>query len=110
MGSGACGRRRRTPKSQEEAIPPRGKTSARSSRKPTWPQSESICGKFVNFVATGSRRSIAYAYVWDNTKSALAFRALLRPPLPPLQALLPERREAGQPLEVDFRQRPRVKA
>src|SRR3972149_2227186 len=66
MGSGACGRRRRTPKSQEEAIPPRGKTSARSSRKPTWPQSESICGKFVNFVATGSRGGIAHAYVWNN--------------------------------------------
>src|SRR3970282_277945 len=66
MGSGAGGRMRRTPKSQEKAIPPRGKTSAKSSRKPTWPQSESICGKFVNFVATGLRGSIAHAYVWDN--------------------------------------------
>src|SRR3989337_4488116 len=97
MGSGACGRMRRTPKSQDEAIPPTGKTSARSSRKPTWPQSESICGKFVNFVATGSRGSIAHAYLWNNTGSAVVLGVSLHLPLQPLQALLPEGREAGEP-------------
>src|SRR3972149_12100560 len=64
---------RSRPRSQEKATPPIGKTSARSKRKPTWPQSESICGKFVNFVATGSRGSIAHAYVWNDTGSAGSF-------------------------------------